>query len=77
MSLLKVMKRNQSESISTSEGKISENRIFVVMGILIVVILALNWVAYQSVDVNIPPQEVPETVQLSAHTSELGASLTD
>ncbi len=52
------------------QGKVSENRIFIVMAVLIVIILALNWVAYHSVEVEIPSQNLVTESQQETHYTE-------
>ena len=68
------MKKNTGFKVKDefhNEGKISENRIFIVMAALIVIILALNWFAYNSVDTHLPSQEIASESQQAAHSSEL------
>lgn len=54
-----------------TQGKVSENKIFIVLTVLIVAILALNWMAYHSVEVTVTDQVIAEeSQQPSIHQQE-------
>lgn len=52
------------------EGKLSENKILLVMVLLVAVILVLNWMAYHSVNIEVPSQELLAGSQDSDQTSK-------
>ncbi len=60
-----------------TEGKLSENKILAVMAVLVVIILALNWLAYQSVSTEVTSQELLENPQASSHSAQSNPTIVD
>lgn len=59
------------------EGKLTENKILIVMVMLVAVILFLNWMAYKSISIDVSSQELIAHSESSNQTSDVNAPIVD